>query len=51
MELDELHHEVYQIELIPSLNVNRIGFISLSGFAEKEEGYSYLTGEDLFTED
>lgn len=51
MELDEIHHEVKQIELIPSLTVDRIGFISINGFTEKEEGYSYLTGKDLFTED
>lgn len=49
MELDEIHHEIKQIELIPSLSVNRIGFISVNGFAEKEDGYSYLSGEDLFT--
>lgn len=49
MELDEIHHEIKQIELIPSLPVSRIGFISVNGFVEKEDGYSYLTGEDLFT--
>lgn len=49
MELDEIHHEINQIELIPSLSVDRIGFISVNGFAEKEDGYSYLSGEDLFT--
>ena len=48
MELDEIHHEINQIEQIPSLTVCRIGFISVNGFAEKEDGYSYLTGEDLF---
>ena len=48
MEPDEIHHEVSQIEKIPSLTVSRIGFISVNGFAEKEDGYSYLTGEDLF---
>lgn len=51
MELDEIHREINQIEQIPSLNVCRIGFISVNGFAEKEDGYSYLTGADLFTAD
>lgn len=51
MELDEIHHEINQIEQIPSLTVCRIGFISVNGFAEKEDGYSYLTGEDLFAVD
>lgn len=51
MELHEIHHEVKQIELIPSLTADRIGFISINGFTEKEDGYSYLTGEDLFAED
>ena len=48
MEPDEIHHEINQIEQIPSLTVCRIGFISVNGFAEIEDGYSYLTGEDLF---
>ena len=51
MTPDEIHHEVSQIDKIPSLTVSRIGFISVNGFAEKEEGYSYLTGEDLFAVD
>ena len=48
MEPDEIHHEVNQIEQIPSLPINRIGFISANGFTEKEDGYDYLTGEDLY---
>ena len=49
MTLDEIHREVGQIREIKELLVTQIGFIAASGFAEKEEGYDYLTAADLYS--
>ena len=46
--LDEIHREAGQVRDIKELNVSGIGFIAPNGFAEKEEGYSYYTGEELY---
>ena len=48
MTLDEIHREVGQIRAIRELAVTGIGFIAANGFAEKEEGYTYYTAEDLY---
>ena len=33
---------------IPGLHIRKIGFISVNGFEEKEEGYSCYEGKDLY---
>jgi hypothetical protein len=43
-----LHREANQIREIPGLNIRKIGFISVNGFEEKEEGYSCYEGKDLY---
>lgn len=48
MPLDEIHREVQQVEEIKELTVKKIGFIAINGFAEKEEPYLYLNGNDIF---
>lgn len=48
MPLDEIHREVQQVEEIKELTVKQIGFIAINGFAEKEEPYLYLDGNDIF---
>lgn len=48
MPLDEIHREVQQVEEIKELTVKQIGFIAINGFAEKEEPYFYLDGNDIF---
>lgn len=48
MPLDEIHREVQQVEEIKELTVKKIGFIAINGFAEKEEPYLYLDGNDIF---
>ncbi|MBQ6594679.1 MAG: AAA family ATPase [Clostridia bacterium] len=50
MELDDIHREVGQIRGIKGLEVSRIGFISASGFAQKEDGWLYYTGDDLYAD-
>ena len=48
MTLDEIHREIGQIRAIRELSVTEIGFIAASGFAEKEEGCTYYSAEDLY---
>lgn len=48
MTLDEIHREVQQVEEIKELTVRQIGFIAINGFAEREEPYLYLDGNDIF---
>lgn len=48
MPLDEIHREVQQVEEIKELTVKKIGFIAINGFAEREEPYLYLDGNDIF---
>lgn len=48
MELDEIHHELGQVRAIHEIPVFQIGFISANGFAEKEDGFIYYTGEDIY---
>ena len=48
MPLDEIHREVQQVEEIKELTVKQICFIAINGFAEKEEPYLYLDGNDIF---
>ena len=48
MGLDEIHRELGQIREIGDLKVDRVGFISINGFAEREEGPIYYEGEDLY---
>jgi len=43
-----MHHEAGQIREIKGLTVKDIGFISINGFEEREEGYLYFDGEDLY---
>ncbi len=37
-----------QVEAIKELTVKQIGFIAINGFAEREEPYLYLDGNDIF---
>ena len=48
MTLDEIHREVQPVEAIKELTVKQIGFIAINGFAEREEPYLYLDGNDIF---
>ena len=48
MELDEIHREIAQIRDIREIPVTQIGFISINGFAAKEEGCVYYSGTDLY---
>ena len=48
MTLDEIHREVQQVDAIKELTVKQIGFIAINGFAEREEPYLYLDGNDIF---
>ncbi len=50
IELDDIHREAGQIRGIKGIEVSRIGFISASGFAQKEDGYLYYTGDDLYAD-
>lgn len=50
MTLDEVHHEVQQVEGIKELAVKQLGFIAINGFAEQEKPYIYLDGNDLFAD-
>ena len=50
MELDDIHREVGQIRNIKDIEVSQIGFISSSGFAQREDGYLYFTGDDLYAD-
>ena len=50
MELDDIHREVGQIRDIKGIEVSQIGFISASGFAQKEDGYLYYSGDDLYAD-
>ena len=50
MELDDIHREAGQIRAIKDIEVSQIGFISASGFAQKEDGYLYYTGDDLYVD-
>lgn len=48
MEMDDIHREIGQIKAIRELDVKRIGFVSVNGFKEKEPGYLYYSGDDLY---
>ncbi len=48
MTLDEIHKEAGQVREIHGLKVGRLGFIAANGFSEKEAGYDYYSGEDLY---
>ena len=48
MTLDEIHREVQHVEENKELTVTQIGFIAVNGFAEKEEPYLYLDGNNIF---
>lgn len=48
MTLDEIHREAGQVREIDALRVVRLGFIAVNGFAEKEAGYSYFDGKNLY---
>ena len=50
IELDDIHREAGQIRGIKGIEVSRIGFISASGFDQKEDGYLYYTGDDLYAD-
>lgn len=50
MPLSEIHHEAGQVREIKALNVIRLGFIAANGFEEREEGFGYYTGKDLYRE-
>ena len=50
IELDDIHREAGQIRSIKGIEVSRIGFISASGFDQKEDGYLYYTGNDLYAD-
>lgn len=50
MTLQEVHQEAAQVREINALKVVRLGFIAVNGFIEKEDGYSYFDGEDLYRE-
>ena len=50
IELDDIHREAGQIRGIKGIEVSQIGFISASGFAQKEDGYLYYTGDDLYAD-
>ena len=50
MTLAEIHHEAGQVREIKALNVVRLGFIAVNGFEDREEGFTYYTGEDLYRE-
>ena len=49
MTLDEIHREAGQIKEIAEINVVSLGFVSVNGFADREEGYKYYSGEDLYS--
>ena len=48
MPLAEIHHEAGQVRGIKELKVVRLGFIAVNGFEEREEGYRFFDGEDLY---
>lgn len=50
IELDDIHREAGQIRAIKGIEVAQIGFISACGFAQKEDGYLYYTGDDLYAD-
>lgn len=50
IELDDIHREAGQIRGIKGIEVSQIGFISASGFVQKEGGYLYYTGDDLYAD-
>jgi len=49
MTLDEIHREAGQIKEIAEIDVVSLGFVSVNGFADREEGYKYYSGEDLYS--
>ena len=48
MSIAEIREEISQIKDIQEINVRKIGFISVNGFEEKENGCAYFSGEDMF---
>ncbi len=48
MALSEIHREAGQIREIDALNVTQLGFIAANGFEEKEDGFIYFDGSDLY---
>ena len=51
MTLADIHHEAGQVREIKALNVARLGFIAVNGFEEREAGFRYYTGEELYREE
>lgn len=49
MTADEVHLEAAQVREIKDLTVTELGFIAVNGFEEKEDGYHYIDGEELYT--
>ena len=49
MTLTMQHHEAGQIHKISDLKLMDTGFLSVNGFEEKEEGFLYFSGEDMFS--
>ena len=50
MSLSEIHHEAGQVREINALNIVHLGFIAANGFEEREGGFGYYTGEELYLE-
>ena len=50
MDLTAQHHEAGQIRAIRGLAVAGIGFISATGFAQKEDGFGYIDGDMLYAD-
>ena len=48
LTMDEIHREQGQVREIQNLRVKELGFISASGFVEREPGVRYITGDDLY---
>ena len=48
MTTGEVEKEAEKIRTIKGLQVNRIGFISVSGFENKKDSYDYMDGVDLY---
>jgi len=48
MTVSEMHKEAEQIREIPGIEVNKIGFIAVNGFENREKGFTYITGDQLY---
>ena len=49
MTPDEIHREAEQVRDVKELQISRLGFIAASGFTKQEPGYTYYTGDTLFS--